>query len=99
MSQNHITLQGIQGEVPVMMGYDRPTGQLFCSVFPDDDDTTDYSGLMFRQFAGANEIRDALQGLGLQVPDTVLAAVESDARMQAGNVMRKFSMQGELLAR
>lgn len=97
MSQNHITLPGAHGDVPVMMGFDRPTGQLFCSVFPDDEDPTDYSGLMFRQFYAAAEIGEALQEVGLKVPATVLAAVDNDAQERAGNVLRRFSTHGELL--
>jgi hypothetical protein len=95
MSQNHIQVQGAGGPVHLIMGYDRPLGQIFCSAMPADDaDPTDYSTLLFRRYADVAALREALQAVGLTVPEPVFAAVQNDVELMAGNVVRRFDAQG-----
>lgn len=98
MSQNHIQVAGKNGPINLIMGFDRPLGQIFCNPMPvNDSDTTDFSPLLFRGFSDVEDLRKALGEVGLSVPESVLKVVEQDQLASAGNVIRRFDAAGAQL--
>lgn len=99
MSRNTISVSGPSGlSVFVAVGWDRPLGEIFANVLPDEDDEADYSDVIFRNFESAQDVADALSAVGLSLPQSVIDALASDVASQAGNVIREFSSSGELIA-
>jgi hypothetical protein len=95
MSQNHIQVAGKNGPINLIMGFDRPLRQIFCNPMPvNDDDTTDFSALLFRGFSGIDELSKALAEVGFSVPESVLKTVEQDQQANVGNVIRRFDSAG-----
>jgi len=105
MSQNTVSL--VVNTVPllVIVGWDRPLQQLFCSVDPQTDDDAeldklpdDFFALSLQQFGSAADIQEALLPLGVQLPAALLASVDGDMRDNKGNVIRRYSPEGALLS-
>lgn len=98
MSQNHIDLPGPAGHpVHLIIGWDRRLSEFFITPLPAEKDLTDYSDLLFSKVDGVEEIRQALSEIGMEVPQSVLDAVEADRQESAGNVCRWFDATGALI--
>ena len=108
MSQNHICLPSVAGDIRLIAGYDRPLQQLFFSIEPLDgieagslsneheDFWEEVAVLSMAPCSSVSQLAGNLEHLGIRPPASVLAAVEDDARCQAGNTIRWFAADGSL---
>jgi hypothetical protein len=99
MSQNIVTLDTPSGfRIEVRVGWDRPLEEIFSIVEPDENDPADYSKLHLAYYPDAMELARAFRDAGMPLPESVLAAVEIDRRLNLGNVMRTFDDVGDMLS-
>lgn len=98
MSQNILHTASKTGPVEVILGWDRPLQELFCTVLPlSDDDTGDYDDfLLAPNLDSVEDLSALLAAASIQVPAAMLQAVAQDQAKNAGNVMRRFTLSGEL---
>ncbi len=99
MSQNILKTQSPTGPVEVILGWDRPLQECFCTVMPlSEEDPGDYSSFLFNpNMADANGVADELKAAGILVPSTMLDALRQDQFSNAGNLLREFALDGQLL--
>jgi hypothetical protein len=102
MSQNLVTLDSSKGPVRISMGWDAPLKELFCRVQPLAPNNNDSDVDAFMEFpcefpGGLTQICSELGTLHLSIPEAMLNMVRQDADTYAGNVIREFSADGQLL--
>jgi hypothetical protein len=76
--------------VTVTVGYDRPLDYVFCTVFHDGEEDAPFYTNLDDEYAGTrlqevNYYRSVLESLGIEVPETMFAEVESDQANVVGN--------------
>ena len=98
MSQNILRTQSKTGPVEVILGWDRPLQELFCTVLPlSDEDEGDYDVFLLQSGLDSTEDLTALlASVGIEVPALLMQTVALDMANNAGNVMRRFSLNGAL---
>lgn len=100
MSQNVIDTESDLGRVRVRSGWDVPSQELYCSVEPLEliRGPQELPGCFFKtSYGSVDEVLESLREAGIQLPSTMLEAVEDDLTLRVGNVIRVFEESGALV--
>jgi hypothetical protein len=90
MSQHFLKTRAERGRlVQVIAGFDRPTGELFCTVVRLDTHQPYlevlFSSLGERRVATMAEYAQRLRGFGIELPETMIESIERDRVERVGN--------------
>lgn len=79
----------LDAEITITIGFDRPLGYVFCTVFSNRRAAPIYTNL--NDDSAATHLQDVhyyrgvLKRLGLEIPEVIFSEVESDQKNRVGN--------------